>query len=334
MAEVSVIVPIYNTSKEYIQCCVDSVAAQEWTDWELILVDDGSTPHTAQYIDTLAVSEERITVLHKPNGGLSSARNAGIDAAGGKYLVFLDSDDFLEPDFLKVMCGKAEELGLDMVVSPTRNVAADGTFAEDLPVDAYYRTFSGQKRLIRYNVTPRMYRREFLDAHGLRFCEGELMEDVVFCLEANLLTDRWKLLDYHGYCYRLNPDGIVGSFRKKGIADTAIPYRGLEAAVRRLTRRGQISALNTKVLEYCTVRILITILFDFCRKSDVSTVVKMCRYTGWLLTKYFPRFTDNPYFNVWGEEHIPRYQCVAAALFKLLYRTHLLKPFAVVYTRF
>lgn len=337
---VSIVVPIYKTP-QYLPQCIESVLAQTYTHWQLILVDDGSPDECGEIADRYAqqhsaiqhsaIQHDAIRVIHKPNGGLSSARNAGLEAAEGEYVMFLDSDDFLEKDFLEKTIGAAVKDNLDMVVTPTRNVSARGEFIEDLKRDEYWRTFDGKEQLIRYNVTPRIYRTEFLRENGLRFSEGELMEDVVFCLAANMLTHRWRLLDYSGYCYRLNPEGIVGSFKKSGIPDNRIPYRGLREAVRLV--KGKNGRRDDRILEYCTVRILVTILFVICRRSDIKTVRHMCSYTRKLLEEYFSDFVHNPYFDVRGEENVPRFQSLAVWLFKILYRTRLLTPFAIVYTR-
>ncbi|MDD6798555.1 MAG: glycosyltransferase family 2 protein [Clostridia bacterium] len=331
---ISIVVPIYKTLK-YLPQCIESVLAQTYTAWELILVDDGSPDECGILADRYAAEGgpdgQPVIVIHKENGGLSSARNAGLDAASGKYVMFLDSDDFLEKDFLKQTVTKAEEKQLDMVVTPTRNVSSDGEFAEDLHINEYWRTFGGKEFLIRYNVTPRIYRTQFLRDKALKFSDGELMEDVVFCLATNMLTERFELINYHGYCYRLNPTGIVGSFKKSGIPDNRIPYRGLRESIKLVRKYNGKD--NDRILEYCVVRILVTILFVFCRKSDTATVRHMCSYTQKLLEEFFPDFIHNPYFSVFGEENVPRFQSIAVWLFKVLYRTKLLTPFALVYTR-
>lgn len=94
----SIIVPIYNV-EDYLEQCVDSILNQPYTDFELILVDDGSPDKCGYICDTYALKDERIKVIHKKNGGLSSARNAGIDIARGEYLSFIDSDDFISNDY-------------------------------------------------------------------------------------------------------------------------------------------------------------------------------------------------------------------------------------------
>ncbi len=94
----SIIVPVYNV-ENYLCQCIDSILNQSYTDFELILVDDGSQDRSREICDRYAFEDKRIIVVHKQNGGLSSARNAGIEISRGKYLSFIDSDDFISEDY-------------------------------------------------------------------------------------------------------------------------------------------------------------------------------------------------------------------------------------------
>ena len=108
---ISVIVPVYKVEK-YLHRCIDSVLAQTFTDFELILVDDGSPDNCGKICDEYAEKDERIHVIHKENGGLSSARNAGLDIATGDYIVFIDSDDYVENCLLQLVAEKLRSLKL------------------------------------------------------------------------------------------------------------------------------------------------------------------------------------------------------------------------------
>lgn len=112
--KISVIIPVYNVER-YLQRCVDSVLHQTYRNLEVILVDDGSTDASGALCDTLKACDSRIVVVHKENGGLSSARNAGIGIAGGEYLSFIDSDDWIEPDALRQMLEECEKEGVPLV---------------------------------------------------------------------------------------------------------------------------------------------------------------------------------------------------------------------------
>ena len=100
MPMVSVIVPVYKVER-YIRKCIDSILKQSFTDFELILVDDGSPDKCGKICDEYAAKDKRIKVIHKKNGGLSDARNAGLDYATGGYICFIDSDDWIHKDLLK-----------------------------------------------------------------------------------------------------------------------------------------------------------------------------------------------------------------------------------------
>ena len=91
---ITIIIPVYNV-EEYLDCCLNSIEKQTFKDYDVIIVDDGSTDKSSEICDRFAFKKENVKVIHKMNGGLSSARNAGIKAAKGQYLMFIDSDDFL-----------------------------------------------------------------------------------------------------------------------------------------------------------------------------------------------------------------------------------------------
>lgn len=115
---VSVIIPVYKV-EPYLRQCVDSVLAQTYTDFEVILVDDGSPDGCPAICDEYAEKDSRVKVIHKENGGLSDARNAGMNIACGEYALFVDSDDFISKEFLENLLRMAEEYNLDIVEGKT-----------------------------------------------------------------------------------------------------------------------------------------------------------------------------------------------------------------------
>lgn len=112
---VSIIVPVYN-AQQYIRRCVDSILNQEYTDFELLLIDDGSTDSSGEICDEYAQKDTRIRVVHKENSGVSDSRNLALDYATGKYIQFLDSDDWITPDATRLLVRSAEEYHCDMVI--------------------------------------------------------------------------------------------------------------------------------------------------------------------------------------------------------------------------
>lgn len=109
--KISVIVPVYNAEK-YLRRCVDSILAQTFTDFELLLIDDGSKDCSGAICDEYAAMDSRVRVFHQPNGGVSSARNLGLDNAKGEWIAFVDSDDWVAPEYLDVLSSTKSDLTL------------------------------------------------------------------------------------------------------------------------------------------------------------------------------------------------------------------------------
>lgn len=124
MAKVSVIVPVYKVEK-YLGNCIEKLCAQTLEDIEIILVDDGSPDTCPQICDEYAEKDGRIRVIHKPNGGVSAARNDGLNIAEGEYVIFCDSDDWMEENACEVLYGRAAETGSDAVIGDVYQVTGD-----------------------------------------------------------------------------------------------------------------------------------------------------------------------------------------------------------------
>ena len=112
----SIVVPAYNV-EEYLPQCVDSILRQTFTDFELLLVDDGSKDSTGRLCDEYAGKDRRIRVIHKENGGLVSARKAGLSEALGTYVAYVDGDDWIAECMMEKLCGQASDTGADIVIS-------------------------------------------------------------------------------------------------------------------------------------------------------------------------------------------------------------------------
>ena len=118
--KITVAVPIYNV-EAYLEECVDSILAQTYENMEILLVDDGSPDRCGEICDRYAEKDSRVRVIHKENGGLSSARNAALDAATGEYIIFVDGDDRIDPGMIEVMTAKLEENGADLATVNMRS---------------------------------------------------------------------------------------------------------------------------------------------------------------------------------------------------------------------
>lgn len=124
MPKISVIVPVYNVAP-YLKKCVDSIINQTFTDIEIILVDDGSTDESGTICDQYAQKDSRVKVIHKPNGGLSDARNSGLEVCSGEYIGFVDSDDWISPDMYETLIHFAVKEDLDVAMCGVLDIWPD-----------------------------------------------------------------------------------------------------------------------------------------------------------------------------------------------------------------
>ena len=218
---VSVIVPIYSVEK-YLKRCVDSLLQQSFIDYEIILVDDGSLDNCPVICDEYVEMNNRIFVIHKKNGGLSDARNAGLNFANGKYIYFCDSDDFIHPELLKIVIPYMEN-GYDMVVFQFYKIDERGNIlysSKMVSCDISLNSISRLDYLINdflqakltWAAWNRVYRRNIIEEHNLRFVDNKKIfaEDLYFCLCYCAYCDRLCLIDKTLYYYLQRRDSIMG----------------------------------------------------------------------------------------------------------------------------
>ena len=206
---VSIIVPVYNAEKT-IGRCIDSILGQQYTDFELLLVDDGSKDGSGAICDSYALADSRVQVIHKENTGVSDTRNIGISRAAGVYLQFLDSDDWITPDATKLLVETARDHDCDLVISDFYRVLGErvsrkGDIDEDrvLTREEYAAHMMEQPADFYYGVLwNKLYRRDIVESHRLRM-DPELSwcEDFMFNLEYIRHAQRFYALQVPIYYY-------------------------------------------------------------------------------------------------------------------------------------
>ena len=203
----SVIVPVYNV-EEYLARCVDSILQQTYRNLEVILVDDGATDASGAICDAYAASDCRVKVLHKENGGLSSARNAGLEAATGEYIAFVDSDDWITPDAYAHLLDLMQKYSVKLVCGGRFDV--DGKTGEKTVglCPKKEEVISSEELVGRIflwqgcdsSACDKLYHRSLLEQY--RYPEGKVCEDVPVTYKIVLATERAALSDrpfYHYY---------------------------------------------------------------------------------------------------------------------------------------
>jgi glycosyltransferase involved in cell wall biosynthesis len=211
----SIIIPVYNV-EAYLARAVDSVILQEYREpFEIILIDDGSSDASVRICDEYAQSDSRVKVIHKVNGGQSSARNVGLDVCAGEYIVFLDSDDWLDPDFLSRISEVVLDSRVDLVGFFFRRVLDDGSVIEKRMEYLFGRVLRFGEVLNFEWISPCVcayaWKREIIEKNGIRFEEGIFCEDVLFSNYAMFFVETCLFLDYFGYNYFQRADSTMNN---------------------------------------------------------------------------------------------------------------------------
>ncbi len=217
MNKISIIVPVYNVEK-YLDRCVESIVSQTYENLEIILVDDGSPDNCPQMCDDWAKKDERIRVVHKTNGGLSSARNTGLEIATGSLIAFVDSDDWLEPDMYRKLCTAILQYDADIAMCATDSVDMEGNNIATGTTPTLKNSkekiiiYSNNSEIMEAHISPseiagwinsgvwnKLYRAHIVN--GVLFPKGRLYEDVFTMYKYLHKASKMAYIPWHGYNY-------------------------------------------------------------------------------------------------------------------------------------
>lgn len=217
--KLSFILPIYKV-EAYLPQCVDSILTQAGEHCEIILVDDGSPDNCGAICDAYAAKHDFIKVIHKPNGGLSDARNAGLKVATGRYVLFVDSDDYIEEGSVEQILRWIDSTDADFAFLLSRKVFPDGT-SEPLGENLIRQEIQGKSRVevLRFlagcpkfpaSAWGKIYRRDFLLEGNHWFPnDRRLSEDLQYSIDLFLSAEKFDYLDFPYYCYRQSRAGSI-----------------------------------------------------------------------------------------------------------------------------
>lgn len=219
---ISIIVPVYKVEK-YLPKCIDSILTQSYSDFELVLVDDGSPDGSSAICDVYARKDPRIRVIHKSNGGVSSARNAGLEIATGEYVTFCDSDDYYTCNWLEDLLEAAQSQKADVVVGNFQIAYENDTLGSVSNRETGVFVLPTEESRIRYcidklfgdkhgwEIWARLFRRSIIADNNIRFCEtcGNFAEDLGFVLEYTLYAERIVVIPEVGYRYLIRGGSMM-----------------------------------------------------------------------------------------------------------------------------
>ena len=221
----TVVIPVYNVEK-YLKRCVESVIAQDWKKYEILLVDDGSTDHSPQICDNYVKTYDFISVIHKENGGLSEARNTGLSQAKGEYVYFPDSDDWIEPDTFIALSEALESQKFDIISFNREFVKSEeDAIVSDSVVTIVFEGKDAFVEMLKHSyitgfANDKIYRKSLFMDHDILFPKGKYYEDLGTNYKLFLSAKKVYATNQKYYHYLIdNPDSITQSWNEKKFID-------------------------------------------------------------------------------------------------------------------
>lgn len=294
MPKASVIVPVYNV-KDYLEKCAASVLCQTEKDLELLLIDDGSTDGSGELCDVLARKDSRVRVIHQENRGLGGARNTGIEAAAGDWLLFVDSDDWLEPEVLEKALAAGEKEGAEMVLFSFRSVDTQGKslgeFHDRLPLEV---PFTAETQRDVFLASPcawnKLYRRELFLRTGVRYPPRVWYEDIRTTLKL-LAAGGIVHLNYVGYNYLQRPGSITNNINAERNAEILEAFEDIFAWFR---ERDRFEQYRDELCFLAVYHVLIAASVRVIRIDRKNPLIGRFRA---YVQEQFPEYRQNPYLS-------------------------------------
>ena len=221
----TVVIPVYNVEK-YLKRCIDSILIQEWKNYNILLVDDGSTDNSPKICDDYVKSYDFISVIHKENGGLSEARNTGVCSANGEYVYFPDSDDWIEPDTFIELAEAIESQKFDIISFNREFVKSEkDTIVSDSLVTQVFEGKDAFVQILKHSyitgfANDKIYRKSLFIDNKIMFPSGKYYEDLGTNYKLFLLSEKVYATNQKYYHYLIdNPDSITQSWNEKKFRD-------------------------------------------------------------------------------------------------------------------
>lgn len=289
--KVSVIVPVYNV-EIYLKKCINSILNQTFRNLEIILVDDGSTDDSGIICDEYALIDERLKVIHKENGGLSSARNIGIDNATGDYLAFIDSDDWIEPNMLEVLLERIKQDNSDISICEYLEVyneeekITNTTMIENKIFTNYkaLKNIYDNKLNITMTVTwNKLYKKELFK--NITFPNGKIHEDEFTTYKLLYAAEKVSYINKKMYYYRQRENSIMKSKFSKKRLDTLDAIEERVDFMKDIVKDDEL--YNMTIVFYYNVIMNCYFLYQESNKDDYYTLKDILKRARKIYKIYF-----------------------------------------------
>lgn len=293
---ISVIVPVYKV-ENYLRRCIDSILSQSFTDFELLLIDDGSPDSCGRICDEYATKDERVRVFHKPNGGVSSARNLGLENVNGEWVAFIDSDDYIKREYLLGLLQNCTINNVDFIAVNnfiSKETDETSVILGDSMFDKLFTVYSFQKTCSPWG---KLYRMDIIRLNNLRFNPAvHLGEDIIFVLTYLLNLNRVVLLKSDNYYYEQRTGSLTKTLNS--YESEVVGLREFDAVISKLITK---FGLNQSAID--NLRSWELIFFERTINSILKLPLRderLLKYSG-LDFSYYKRYKKA---NTW-KEHIP-----------------------------
>lgn len=300
--KVSVVIPVYNTEK-YLRQCLDSLQNQTLKDLEIICVDDGSTDGSLVVLKEYAGRDPRFRIISQMNQGPGAARNAGLDQASGEYLIFLDSDDWFEPDFLESMAARAEATGADVTVCCSDEFdthsgqVLDGSWMLKLSLlpKSVFRPEEVAENLFQFTYGwpwDKLYRREYVLKEGFRYPDFAISQDLVFVYPSIFCAGSISISNRTFIHHRVNRLASVSNSRSKTPENS---YQALKMVEGCLEKRGLMDCYRKSFLNWA-MEFLVWHVSNIGDRAVRRQYYRTLREI-WLPEQHFDRYPRNYFTN-------------------------------------
>ena len=300
---ISVIIPVYNIDP-YLKKCIDSVLNQHFADFELLLVDDGSTDNSGEICDIYAQKDSRVRVFHQRNAGVSTVRNNGLENAIGKYIAFVDSDDYVLPDYLRDLYNSLSDDNCLVIHTVIKHFPDGNSVRFDWPEttiegkEAYRLLTEYGDKNIGYSCG-KLFNNELIRSHHLRFHKDiSLLEDLFFLFDYAQISSSIKVCNVANYVYRIGYSNAALSVTYKSLSEECLIFQTYYQYIEKFV---QSSGFRSADFEdtWRSLRILFhrILLVLYSRRADKSYKERMaclkelrCKYAWWILGYFKPDY--------------------------------------------
>ena len=307
---ITIIIPVYNVEK-YLKQCIESVIKQTYTNLEIILVDDGSTDNSGNICDEYKKNDIRIKVIHKENGGVSCARNFGLENASGKYIGFIDSDDYVEPEYCEKLLKSIKENNVQCALCKFDKVYEKNN--SSIINESNYIIDTNSFIMEVLNVqkgfgfcTQKLWTREAL--FDIRYNEKiKVGEDSLFCIESCKNIENIYVLNEKLYHYRFNENSLVRKFDEKYIEKYLKAMKETKIYIEKGHDNPEIIKRFNNYIVYNILLIIVNYCFNkknkmniikqikelkkVCNIPEFKSAIKNCDYAGFSITRKITIFT-------------------------------------------